>query len=203
MDTREWTTVDKAKWGPGPWMSEPDKRQWPDEATGLPCLMVRNPGGGNWCGYVGVPATHPLHGKHYDANGVDVRVHGGLTFSEACTPHTPETWAKFRERMKAYEPEAREYPEGDAARRLNDPAATAAMESFDAYEAFAQSRYICHLPEPGEPDNAWWFGFDCAHSGDLSPGYDFSRRYSYENAYRDAEYVANECRRLARQLKAA
>jgi hypothetical protein len=28
---------------------------------------------------------------------------------------------------------------------------------------------ICHLVEPGEPDDVWWLGFDCAHSGDLLP----------------------------------
>ncbi len=28
---------------------------------------------------------------------------------------------------------------------------------------------VCHVPEPGEPDNVWWLGFDCAHSGDYSP----------------------------------
>lgn len=33
----------------------------------------------------------------------------------------------------------------------------------------ACSGHICHVPEPGEPDNVWWFGFDCAHSGDLVP----------------------------------
>jgi hypothetical protein len=26
---------------------------------------------------------------------------------------------------------------------------------------------ICHLDDSGE--SVWWFGFDCAHSGDLSP----------------------------------
>lgn len=25
---------------------------------------------------------------------------------------------------------------------------------------------ICHTPEPGEPDDVWWLGFDCAHYGD-------------------------------------
>ena len=28
---------------------------------------------------------------------------------------------------------------------------------------------ICHVPKPGEPDNVFWFGFDCAHAYDLSP----------------------------------
>ncbi len=28
---------------------------------------------------------------------------------------------------------------------------------------------ICHVPAPGEPDDVWWIGFDCAHAGDLMP----------------------------------
>lgn len=28
---------------------------------------------------------------------------------------------------------------------------------------------VCHVPQQGEPDNVWWFGFDCAHYGDLPP----------------------------------
>lgn len=32
------------------------------------------------CGYVGLPRSHPYHGKRYDAIN-DIQVHGGLTFS--------------------------------------------------------------------------------------------------------------------------
>ena len=66
METIEYfNVVDKADWGDGPWQGEPDKRQWQDKETGLPCLMVRGPSG-SWCGYVGVGTTHPAHGLHYD-----------------------------------------------------------------------------------------------------------------------------------------
>ena len=81
MEAREWRTVDKSSWGDGPWASEPDKAQWKDAETGLPCLIVRNRMGA-LCGYVGVPTTHRLYGKEYEH--ADVVVHGGLTFSEAC-----------------------------------------------------------------------------------------------------------------------
>lgn len=74
--------VDKSAWGAGPWQDEPDKLQWRDEATGLPCLIVRHPSGGHLCGYVGVSADHPYFGKGYDL--VDVDVHGGLTFADRC-----------------------------------------------------------------------------------------------------------------------
>lgn len=82
METREYRTMDKSEWKEGPWTHEPDKVQWTDEATGLPCLIVRNRVGA-LCGYVGVPVTHAMYGMEYsDLESVDV--HGGLTFSGRC-----------------------------------------------------------------------------------------------------------------------
>lgn len=88
MDTKAYTTIDRAAlgWPSGEWDSEPDKLQWPDEATGLPCLAVRHASLGHWCGYVGVPPEHPWAGHTYDSD-VEVDVHGGLTFADACQPH--------------------------------------------------------------------------------------------------------------------
>ncbi len=85
-ETIEYRTMDKSAWGAGPWTDEPDKMQWADEATGFPCLIVRN-NSGALCGYVGVPSGHPWHGKGYDdceADGEYIDVHGGLTFSAGC-----------------------------------------------------------------------------------------------------------------------
>lgn len=82
--TIEYRTIDKSAWGDGPWQSEPDKRQWQDLETGLPCLIVRGPSGA-LCGYVGVSPDHPAHGKGYDSDPViDIEVHGGLTFAKGC-----------------------------------------------------------------------------------------------------------------------
>jgi len=79
----------------GPWDDEPDKIQWIDDATGLDCLIVRNPMGA-LCGYVGVPPEHPLYEVGYDAayqlaaeRGVSLQVHGGLTFADRCEPGEP------------------------------------------------------------------------------------------------------------------
>jgi len=76
--------VDKTKWGDGPWMSEPDKAQWQDPETGLPCLIVRGPHGG-LCGYVGVPPGHPAYGKHYFDIKDQIEVHGDLTYAAPCS----------------------------------------------------------------------------------------------------------------------
>src|SRR5690349_7808688 len=84
METIEYINpkCDRSKWPAGEWDGEPDKKQWQDKATGLPCLANRQPRTGHWCGYVGVPKSHPLYGKEYDK--ADVDVHWGLTFSDKC-----------------------------------------------------------------------------------------------------------------------
>jgi hypothetical protein len=158
METKQWTTVDKSTWGPGPWQSEPDKMQWEDPTTGLPCLIHRN-GMGSLCGYVGVPRGHPYYGSSYD--DVPVDVHGGLTYAAKCDPGASEEHG------------------------------------------------ICHVVRPGEPDDVWWFGFDCAHAGDLSPEMEanlkslqmpsISKAWGSDR-YRDVPYVIGEVTMLAHQL---
>lgn len=173
MQTLEWTTIDKSDWPVrGEWDGEPDKKQFRDAATGLPCLALRGLGG-HWCGYVGVSKDHPWHGKDYDTcvrpenhedyegdgyhysctlRGV-IEIHGGITFADGC-----------------------EHSE--------DP-----------------SSGICHVSAPGEPDDVWWFGFDCAHLGDLSPRYNNDGiRFGEIETYKPLSYIEAECARLADQL---
>ena len=164
MSERVYTTIDKSEWGPGAWQDEPDKIQWRDEETGLPCLVNRGPGG-NWCGYVGVSRDHPFYEQPYNDH-YDVEVHGGLTYADHCA-HGPE-------------------------------------ESS-----------ICHIPDPGEPDDVWWFGFDCGHSMDIAPEREARDRKRYEQTgdplwlplrgpweevYRTVDYAREQTTELARQL---
>lgn len=154
MQELSYTTMDRAGWKAGPWDCEPDKVQFTDEATGLPCLIVRGPVGA-LCEYVGVSEGHPAFKKDY--GDIDVDVHGGLTFADECQP------------------------------------------GFE-------DKVICHKPAPGEPDNVWWLGFDCAHCDDLAPGYHpiLGDEYSslFNGVYRDINYVRTECASLAAQLAA-
>lgn len=81
--------------------------------------------------------------------------------------------------------------------------------------------HVCHVPKQGEPDDVWWFGFDCAHSGDFSPAYEsrYSRKgqeaYDHDEAlrlhavtwsaadvYRTLDYVKEQANALAVQLVA-
>ena len=91
MQTKTYTTIDRDSmgWPSGEWDGEPDKVQWQDSATGLPCLAVRNPLLGHWCGYVGVSGHHPMHGLEY--RDVDIYAHGGVTYSDACQPTEDES----------------------------------------------------------------------------------------------------------------
>lgn len=80
------------------WETEPDRKHWIDDATGLDCLIVRNGLGGKGalCGYVGVPKHHPWHGKDYD--DCEVEVHWGLTYAGKCAGkicHKEETDGKI------------------------------------------------------------------------------------------------------------
>ena len=56
----------------------------------------------------------------------------------------------------------------------------------------------------GGEDNAWWFGFDCAHYGDAPdpalPGSETMLRFGLDHGtIKTTEYVSEECRSLAEQ----
>lgn len=73
--------------------------------------------------------------------------------------------------------------------------------------------HICHVPEPGESDNVWWIGFDCAHAFDYCPRLMSTLAACGERAsrpldivplvYRDWAYVIAEVTGLAQQVDAA
>lgn len=63
MKTETW--IDKKTWGDGAWQGEPDRVEWIDSYSALPCLALRNPNSGAWCGYVAVPPDHDCYGVDY------------------------------------------------------------------------------------------------------------------------------------------
>jgi len=75
--------IDKSDWGDGPWQDEPDLLQW---CSTVPphyeCQIARSVVTGVLCGYVAIPAGHPAHGMGWGRGGLDVDVHGDLTFAE-------------------------------------------------------------------------------------------------------------------------
>lgn len=215
MKVMEESLVDKSEWGPGPWQDEPDKRQWQDEATGLPCLIVRGPVGA-LCGYVGVPPDHPAYGLSYD----------GMPAKEHRAYHTAmreQMRATFKENGAEKHEVVREAIMGLPERPEPVPGAGERIAGMDIHGGLTYAAGckgdICHISEEGEPDNVWWFGFDCAHAFDLCPEMEVHRkqiahlmpRHSPEmeaamdahhmrDVYRDVPYVMAECASLAKQL---
>lgn len=63
---------------------------------------------------------------------------------------------------------------------------------------------LCHVAQPGRPKHVWWFGFDCAHMGDLVPFTVEVRKIigpPFEgDRYRNFEFVKIEVESLAMQL---
>lgn len=159
LDVREWNCEPREEspyeWGDGPWKAEPDRVEWRKPGSPLPRLVLRNRLGA-WCGYVGLPPGHPLHGRKAWGTGGEeeqkddrldrLEVHCGVTYANECAGH------------------------------------------------------ICHVPAEGEPDHVWWIGFDCGHSGDLTPGLPF-RMGDRGDSYRDLEFVVTETEGLAAQLE--
>lgn len=219
---RTWANRDKSEWGDGPWLAEPDKAQWIDEDTGLDCMVLRNHLG-VWCGYVGVPTSHPLHGEHYNDAPESFVVHGGLTFSDSCQEPTEEAYRRARERARDPElkTQAAAFPDGNDYARAIVEYEKALTMSFEEWRDDQMGRKICHTVQPGRPDDVWWFGFDCGHGGDFIPAFltlgsklrklDASTKFGplYEeplpfigetDVYRTFDYVRQECADLARQL---
>lgn len=82
-------------WGVGPWVTEPDIVRWADPDTGLACLVARNGDTGVLCGYVGVPADHPLHGASFDPRIAGLRAHRGITYTSQRSGDRDHWWIGF------------------------------------------------------------------------------------------------------------
>lgn len=93
FEERTFVYADKSNWPAGPWQNEVDRIQWVDSATGLDCLLTRNPDFGYLCGYVGVPPESPLSGIGYGTlYGTNLQNEDVLeiTFGDFCAPHEIE-----------------------------------------------------------------------------------------------------------------
>ena len=103
----------------------------------------------------------------------------------------------YRRGYEGYHGEADEHGE-----TLPDPVGGLEVHGGITYTHQCEGR-ICHVPEPGEPDDIWWLGFDCAHAGDLTLAmFKFGEMafISSRARYRDIAYVRAECEKLAAQF---
>jgi len=63
---------------------------------------------------------------------------------------------------------------------------------------------VCHVPLPGESDDFWWVGFDCAHYNDLIPHMFAEELHSLRSGmvYKTIAFAKAETERLAEQAAA-
>lgn len=196
----------KKQWGPGPWQDEPDELHWVDPATGYKCRIIRCfPHSGHLNGYVAVPGTHPAQGMSYN----------GDTFEE----HNARM-AAFRAELRRTKGDIHKWrPQPD---RSVFPGIGEAIEKIEVHGGLTYAG-----PGQNEFSKEWWFGFDCGHAFDLSPGMEalthrlhieqgttkewerrmaqfkeLQAKFGQQDTYRTIDYVRTECTELARQLKA-
>jgi hypothetical protein len=176
---------------PGPWNEEPNR--WSGQFHGLQCVAVRDSYFGNWCGYAGVSAEHPLYGVDYKD---DVPA--------------PDSWRERR--LDPAELGTLNVFLAALGRALNG--------DMPGHAPLAMLLGAHHgLTFAGElrDFDGWFFGFDCGHAGDYQPGsiaaithaeaesgvYLFPRRTTPEQrgeVYRTLEYTQLVCAHLADQL---
>lgn len=176
-----------------PWEYEPNRLEF--KAHGLDCLLSRGPLLA-WCGYVGLTEDHPLFGYGYDER----------------VPMLANLW-EMRKHAKVHESEMGlglllKVLTGDD---TPTPEAVFSVHGGITYSARCDGA-VCHITE--KPDDLWWFGFDCSHGGDMSPGMLESRKYMPPDLvaglteihsgdiYRTMDYCREQTTKLAMQLAA-
>ena len=157
----------------GPWLTEPTEVLF--EYAGLQCAMLRRDAHSHWRGYVGLPKDHPLYGVGY-------------------REESPALALALEAR--------KEMPLGEKAGLglilsvLLGGELTANPETVFVVHGgltFAEDR----IATENAPEGLWWFGFDCAHAGDLSLEYG---NVTGEEVWCDVNYARAETELLADQL---
>jgi hypothetical protein len=146
-----WTFQDKSTWGDGPWLQEPDKAQWVDLSSDLPCLAVRQWTFGNWCGYVGIRPGHPYYRKRWQTFRDTPSEHLAIKFSNFCARHDPlPPPDKFTAELRS---------------RLGLPWYIPAPERQSL-------RDIAVFHTADEHERIWWIGFDLGYPWGSIPAED-------------------------------
>ena len=167
--------IKKAAWARGEWDSESDLENF-QTANGMAGAIIRVGYSGTLCGYVGVPAAHPWHGMEYGAEVLP-------TDDQLARPVDIDKISIISLFCSAG----------------SDPADGSRIDCLiDVHGGLTYSG--AGIAEYGEDPALWYFGFDCAHSGDFCPGMD--AYYRDGGTYRDMAYVRGEVESLAKQLAA-
>jgi hypothetical protein len=157
---------------------------------------------GHLCGYLGVPPAHPWYGLMVsDTATDDIRVHGGITYSEPSQLAHPEFVRKLTahiESLKAAEP----IDLGVGVIDLGDWTLYWERKlDFELRSAGSDRDFPIDLGI-----DVWWLGFDCGHYLDVSPGLvkklkemEIEYPFTPGATFKDRDYVYEECKHLASQ----
>jgi hypothetical protein len=159
------------------------EKTWFHSNTGLQCVVLMTTMG-HRCGYVGVPAGHLLFGVQYnDPIELSPQEHDAFLNSSLGKRGIIDLVC-FQE----------------------DEISVGFL--FDVHGGVTFSGRGIESDYPIK-SNRWWFGFDCAHSGD-KPDREYYKRHckemlkfygdDYPGTTKSKEYVIEECANLARQI---
>lgn len=156
-------------------MSYEVEKDWYTEA-GLRAVVIMG-SLGHRCGYVGIPAGHPLH---------------GVSYSEK-TPVLSVNPERGTEKMSPIQILCASFRDLDD---LNSPEYVFEVHGGLTYSG-GKGKY------PVEAD-LWWFGYDCGHAGDAPATDSRMASYGYHegDVHRTLDYCIAECESLAKQLAA-
>lgn len=157
-----------------PWLTEP--KLWDGEM-----MALRRGPSGAWCGYAAVGERHPLFGKGYDE----------------LVPK-PDGWAE-----RALDDASPIVPLFLHAVRMGLGEIDGDQVTLDCAVMVHGGITYAKRAWWSEHDPHWWFGFDCAHAGDLCPKYvddPIMSRLNDLNTYRTFEYAKAQTIALAAQL---
>jgi hypothetical protein len=162
-----------------PWLTEPNEATF--DASGYPCVLRRGLSG-VWCGYVGVFEGHPWFGLHCSDRVTSL--HDTIA----------ETYGAFDLLIELTRPDR---PDGQLRLALAVHVHGCVTLAMKASEFTDNPAFV---PE------AWYFGFDCGHSGDIAPGLaepyrSTLARLDPDAVYRTVDYATGEVLRLAAQLR--
>jgi hypothetical protein len=187
-----------------PWLSEP--LTWGEfESDGLRCFMARRQADWPWCGYVGVEKGHPWYGL------------------DTSTIVKPASWMIQDRTMDDGTGPINFFMHALSGRDMNKEIAIALALHVHGSVTYAGH---LHFVEAMQGDDAWWFGFDCGHVGDLHPAmhdneframrsfmtpeqqksfekkdvFGMMQRAMRNSVWRSKDYVISECQHLAAQL---
>lgn len=187
-----------ALFGEGPWLDEDDQVEF--ETSGYACFIRRNTMTGTWCGYVGVPAGHPYHGKDKRA-----LVEPPSDFADREIDDRTSMLALF------FHPrDSGDLVTLDLALEVHGGVTWAG--AVPSYAVAPNDVRMAALKGEALPtDHLWWFGFDCGHYRDLNPAIRATLRSLGQpwpvppelddDVYRTQDYAVGEVCRLAAQLR--